>query len=533
MLLYEFFNQTGFNEDVFPRKSVKKLFESNRGIIGVVLDNQSGRGKSFTKPDGTVVNATNAYKFPLDPTIKRYEPKPLQPEIPGDEIEDLSPEDTGEELSLEEQFAAELQQELKMNVDNIEWVSGQKPSTGFAALVVELTSEKGRVWVGKYFSKKDEAGHLFWQVTKFVQDMKTIGIDLIEKRAAGATGVSGVVNLGPREVGITNRVINLNNLASEVQRGVANQASIPLLEKTACVELLENLGGNTVTINPEYKANYEVQFGEVAAPLAITNGINVKGALQQAEQQLVDLLDPGTKFMNIQQVEFPENVAEKLIDSYLITPNGSKVGVSSKDKKGGAAASISTIIDTINNKMDNIQAKVPTFTTKYKKYIDLLKIMETSSGKGVAFNVAARLGIISPQVAEQAYNAMVAGPGDEASLKAIDNGKYYDMTIGWPGYTPRPHPMYQLHYHAVASLARMVASKFNENKQEVYNFFATVLESSNMIQVMTTLDVKGDQATFSNFTVIYPPTFDGDIKLEAGSYFYATKPPAGFTFKIK
>jgi hypothetical protein len=119
------------------------------------------------------------------------------------------------------------------------------------------------------------------------------------------------------------------------------------------------------------------------------------------------------------------------------------------------------------------------------------------------------------------------------SLKAIDGGKYYKMTIEWPGYNPRPHPMYQLHYHAVASLARIVADKFNENKQEVYNFFATVLESSNMIQVMTTLDLKGDQATFSRFDVIYPPTFDGDIKLEAGSYFYATKPPAGFTFKIK
>jgi hypothetical protein len=55
-----------------------------------------------------------------------------------------------------------------------------------------------------------------------------------------------------------------------VQNGVKNQARVPADEKVAVVELLENLGGNTVTINPEYKANYEVQFGEVAAPLAIT-----------------------------------------------------------------------------------------------------------------------------------------------------------------------------------------------------------------------------------------------------------------------
>ena len=507
----------------------QKLFESNRGIIGVVLDNQSGRGKSFTKPDGTQVNATNAWKFPLDPVTKRYEPTDPNPDAGQDEIENLNPD---------EQFAAELKQETQMTTNTIKWVGGQKPSTGFCALVIELTSEKdgtivSREWVGKYFAKKDNAGHIFWQLTKFVQEMKTIGIDLEEKRAAGATGVSGAVVLGPREVGVTDRVINLNNLVAEVQNGVKNQASIPPEEKVAVVELLENLGGNTVTINPEYKANYEVQFGEVAAPLAITKGINITGALQQAEDQLLGLLDPGIKFMSVQQVEFPENIAEKLIDSYLITPNGSKIGVSSKDKKGGAAASITSIIETMNNKMSIIEERVPTFKTKYKDYINLLKVMETSSGKEVAFNVAAEMKLITPQVAEQAYKAMESNPGDEASLRAIDGGKYAAMTVDWPGYKPRPHDMYQVHYHAVASLARIVCNKFNENKQEVYNFFATVLESSNMIQVMTSLNLKGDQASFSNFNVIYPPTFDGDIKLEAGSYFYATKPPAGFTFKIK
>ena len=502
----------------------QKLFESNRGIIGVVLDNQAGRGKSFTKPDGTEVNATNAWKFPLDPTIKRYEPTEPNPEAAEDDIENLDPD---------KQFEAELKQETKLAVNTIKWVGGQKPATGFCALVIELTSEKGREWVGKYFAKKDQASHIFWQLTKFVQDMKTIGIDLQEKRAAGATGVSGQVVLGPREVGVTDRVINLNNLVAEVQNGVKNQATIPEEEKLAVVELLENLGGNTVTINPEFKANYEVQFGEVAAPLAITNGINISGALLQAEEQLLGLLDPGVKFQSIQQVEFPENIAEKLIDSYLITPNGSKIGVSSKDKKGGAAASITSIIETMNNKMNIIEERVPTFKTKYKTYMDIMKTIESSTGKNVAFNVAAQMGIITTSVAEQAYNAMIANPNDMDSLKAIDNGKYYDLTIGYSGYNPKPHPMYQLHYHAVASLARIVANKFNENKQEVYNFFATVLESSNMIQVMTTLGLKGDQATFSNFNVIYPPTFDGDIKLEAGSYFYATKPPAGFTFKIK
>jgi hypothetical protein len=503
----------------------QKLFESNRGIIGVVLDNQAGRGKSFKKPDGTDVNATNAWKFPLDPTIKRYEPTEPNLDAAEDDIENLDPD---------AQFAAELKQETKLDVNTVKWVGGQKPSTGFCALVIELTSEKGREWVGKYFAKKDQAGHIFWQLTKFTQDMKTIGINLETKAAAGATGVHGAVNLGPREVGVTDRVININNLVAEVQAGVKNQASIPDPEKVAVVELLENLGGNTVTINPEYKANYEVQFGEVAAPLAITSGINVSGSIQDAENILLNYLDPGVKFQSIQQVEFPENIAEKLIDSYLITPNGSKVGVSSKDKKGGAAASISSIIETINKKMAIIEQRVPTFQKRFKYYLDILKVMEGTPGKKVAFDVAAAMKIITPQVAEQAYNAMLAGPNDLESLKAIDGGKYYDLTIGYTGYNPTiTHNMYQLHYHSTASLARIVEAKFNENMEDVKNFFGTVLESSNMIQVMTTLSAKDGQGAFTNFNVIYPPTFTGGIKLEAGSYFYATKPPAGFTFKIK
>jgi hypothetical protein len=503
----------------------QKLFESNRGIIGVVLDNQAGRGKSFKKPDGTDVNATNAWKFPLDPTIKRYEPTEPNLDAAEDDIENLDPD---------KQFEAELKQETKLAVNTIKWVGGQKPATGFCALVIELTSEKGREWVGKYFAKKDQAGHIFWQLTKFTQDMKTIGINLETKAAAGATGVHGAVNLGPREVGVTDRVININNLVAEVQAGVKNQASIPDPEKVAVVELLENLGGNTVTINPEYKANYEVQFGEVAAPLAITSGINVSGSIQDAENILLNYLDPGVKFQSIQQVEFPENIAEKLIDSYLITPNGSKVGVSSKDKKGGAAASISSIIETINKKMDLIEERVPTFRERFKYYLDILKVMEGTPGKKVAFDVAAAMQIITPQVAEQAYNAMLAGPNDSESLKAIDNGRYYDLTIGYKGYNPTiSHNMYQLHYHSTASLARIVEAKFNENMEDVKNFFGTVLESSNMIQVMTTLSAKDGQGAFTNFNVIYPPTFTGGIKLEAGSYFYATKPPAGFTFKIK
>jgi hypothetical protein len=556
----------------------QKLFEANRGIIGTVIDTQGGRGASFTKPDGTVVQATNAWKFPIDERTPRYAASTMSPgaikqlqakfnnaqELDAglqQELDNILSTSSAPDLQKiatsninflsdaavqymqennidadaadpEAQFAAELKQATGMNVDTVKWTGGQKPSTGFAALVVELTSEKGREWVGKYYASKKTDGHIFWQVSNFVKDCKAVGIDLEQKRAAGSTGVAGNVNFGPYQVGITNRAISINNLIAEVKQGV--QDKIAPEDQNTLVELLENLGGAQTTINPEYKANYEVQFGEVAAPLAISRGINVTGSIQAAEEQLLGLLDPGTKFTSITQVEFPEDIAEKLVDSYLITPNGSRVGVSSKDKKGGAAASISSIIDTINNKLDIIKERVPDFETRYADYISRLRVIEQSTGKNVAFNLAADMGIISEQVAKEAYDLLVSNPSDVEALMAIDNGNYYKQTVEWPGYNPKTdHPMYKVSYHAAASLARKVADEFNKDKEQTYRFFATVLESSNMIQVMTTLSAKGDQAAFTKFDVIYPPVFDGDIKLEAGSYFFATKPPQGFTFKIK
>jgi len=506
----------------------QKLFEANRGIIGTVIDTQGGRGASFTKPDGTVVQAVNAWKFPIEETERRYEPVA---DTQTDPAENGSAVGTAT-ISADQQFEEELKQATKMDVKTIKWVGGQKPSTGFAALVIELQSDKGKEWVGKYFGSKKADGHIFWQVSQFVKEVKTVGIDLEQKRAAGSTGTSGNVNFGPYQVGVTNRVISLNSLVDEVKRGV--QQKIDPADQNTLVELLENLGGAQTTINPEYKANYEVQFGEVAAPLAITRGINVTGSIQAAEEQLLGLLDPGTKFTSITQAEFPEDIAEKLVDSYLITPNGSKVGVSSKDKKGGAAASISSIIETINNKLDVIKERVPDFETRYADYISRLRVIEKSTGKNVAFNLAVDMGIISQQTATAAYDLLVSDPGNVEALQSIGNGGYYETTVNWDGYNPKTdHPMYRVSYHAAASLARIVAAEFNKDKQQTYSFFATVLESSNMIQVMTTLSAKGDQAAFTKFDVIYPPVFDGDIKLEAGSYFFATKPPQGFTFKIK
>lgn len=504
------------------------LFESNRGIIGMVIDTQSGKGSYFTNTDGDEVRATNAWKFPAENTQLRYEPvqtigKPKGRSAAGPSL-----------TTPDEQFERDLEEVADLNVNDVTWAGGSKFKTGFAALVVELTSSKGRVYVGKYYPKKQPSGHIFWQLSDVVRELGAVGIKLQQKKAANSTGVSGAINLGPREVGVTGTPIAVSAVAKTVERNIKNSSTIPDEEKAIVTELLKNIGVGPVTINPEHKANYEVQLGEVAAPIALARGINVSGSHMEAQQKLLDVLEPGLTWRKLVKVEYPEDIAEKLIDSYMYSAAGTKIGVSSKDKSGGASASIASIIETIDTKIDTIKERVPDFEGKYKKYIKYLDIMKNSSGSTVAFNIAAYLKIISAKTAKQASEIIAKKPGDVEALKALDNGEFYSSMINYDGYKPiTTHPLYQPGWHVAASLARMCAIKMNGNLDETYRFFSTVLESANMVQVKTGFKAKGDQGEYTSFEVIYPPVFDGVILFEAGSYFYATKKPAGFTFKIK
>lgn len=494
------------------------LVESTRGIIGTVIDTQDGRGEVFVTPDGREIKAVNSWIFPQDDRL-RYEPS-------SDPDEDS--------VTMDDELEFDLQDEANLNLDNVKWVGGQKFSTGFAALVVELESDQGRQWVGKYFAAKQASGHLFWQVGEFIKQLKQVGIDVERKRAVNSKAVSGNLKLTPKDLGLTEGTMNINNIVRQVKSHITRGDTIPPDEQNTVIDLIENLGGRPVPCNPEYKTNYQVQLGEVVQPIALVRGINVSGSIKEAEDQLLGYLEPGLKFNAIEQVEYPDNIAEKLFDSYLITPSGKRIGISTKDKSGGAAASVTSAIETLENKMDLIEDKNPDFQNEFAEEIKYLDLIKKSTGRNVVYNLAAEMNIISDEVAREAYELMTSDPTNVEKLKEIDNGSFYDLTINYNGYKPRTdHPLYRVSYHAAASLARIVSARFNSDVKKVTRFFANILEASNMLQVLTDFKMQDDKGTFANFEVIYPPIFKGTITLDHGSYFYATKKPAGFTFKVK
>ena len=509
----------------------KAIFESNRGVLGAVLDNQGGGGDIFVTPDGIEYAPVNGYKFPTQQGVKRYEPI-QDDETPSEE----NGSTTGPAIKTpDEQFETELNEILKINPNNITWCGGQKPSTGWAALIVELQSSQNIIYVGKYFKTKDASDHIFWQMSKFTADCTAAGINISLKPNAKRTGTVGSVAMFPTNLKIEGSRIPVDAVGNTLRSQMANFDKVPEEEKETIVQLIENLGKGSVPINPKLKANYEVQLGETAAPVALQRGFGVSGNYQDAQEKLLNVLEPGLTWAKMNSVEFPQDVAEKLIDSYMYSAKGTKISVSSKDKNGGAPASIKSIIETIDAKRAQIVDRVPDFETRFKDYLRYLDIINQSSGKNMVLNLAVDLGMVNEDVARKFADVAAKEPNNVEALRSVDGtGKFYSMCINYDGYKPKDlsHSMYAPGYHAIASLSRMVCNRMNEPQSEVYAFFSTVLESSNMIQVKTAFKASGDQGEFNGFQVIYPPVFDGLILFDPGSYYYATAKPGVLTFKF-
>ena len=97
----------------------------------------------------------------------------------------------------------------------------------------------------------------------------------------------------------------------------------------------------------------------------------------------------------------------------------------------------------------------------------------------------------------------------------------------------RNHPEYQLGYHILAVLAQAVAAHFNKDRARITNFFKAILNKANMVQVLTKTASKGDALRYSQFNVIWPPVFQGNILVNAGHYTSRTRPSRKISFEFR
>lgn len=466
------------------------LNESQGGLIRRAQEVAQGKAVAFTKGN-LKVNLVDAITIPTD--APRYET--LQ----------------------------ELEQGLKDTLASagnpiVLYFSKVQPKSG-SALIVITTDEAGKNYAFVKFAQANKPGAfpIVWTNSEFAAETGFVQADnKIAERAQ--------FNLKPNALFPTDEYIN----AVSLPKALLQRTDLPQGIPEQVTQLLNNVatGSNTPIPGAEnYMSTYEIDLGESAAPIALVTGNFVSGSYREAEEALLAPL--GLTWQNISNVLFPGAGSNLLYDSYLQLNKDTTLKVSSKDKKGGAAAAITGLMKEIEKNPDRF-AEI----TENKAYQEILQIVKTIADNSAVVGplmLAEQFGIISPEENQQIRAHW--GKGEKADKTGWTKSSGLVAAFNRKG-AKFEDPAYDIGFHALAGIAELVADQLNKLKG-IDTFFKAVLERSTMIQVKAKMQKSGNGAFFSNFTVIYPPVFNGGIKVVAGNNYMATRKPIGkISFKI-
>lgn len=469
------------------------IAESEGGIIRRAQEVSQGKKITFTKGNENI-SLQNAVVVPEE--LPRYE--------------------TSEELT------DAVNQTLQANGNpKVIW-SNQIGSGGGAALITLWKNAQDQTVVFIKYVKTKKAGNfpITWTNADF-------GRDTGYKQTDSKIAERAQFNLKPGVILPGNTELPIANLASSIN--LKSRNDLPEDVRQQIPTLIQQVidGDKTpVAGAAKYATTYEVDLGEVAAPIALSTGHFVSGSYKEAEKSL--LVPLGVTWQRLKSVMFPSGGANALYDSYLRINKDVILKISSKDKKGGAAAAITGLVKDIETAPDRFAGI--TDKKEYQDILDILKIISKNSAVEGPLQLAVQFGFIT----EEDKNNVLANWG---------KGIKYNANLPWattPGIQAAfkrkgakfQDPAYDMGYHALAGIAEMVADKLNQ-MPGISDFFKAVLERSTMVQVKTTVSKSGEDAAFSNFQVIYPPVFDGIIQVKAGNNYMATRKPIGkISFKI-
>jgi hypothetical protein len=411
---------------------------------------------------------------------------------------------------------------LKANGNTkVQWANNPGVKGGAALITLWADENKQKIAFIKYVNSKKEGNFpITWTNADF-------GRATGYKQANSAIAQRAQFNLKPNAILPPNTALEVGKLV--VSLNLKDKTDLPEDARQQIPVLIQNVidGVRTpVKGAAKYATTYEVDLGEVAAPIALSTGHFVSGSYKEAEQALLAPL--GTNWNNLKRVEFPSGDSQSLYDSYLRINENVVLKISSKDNKGGAAAAVTGLvkdIETSPERFENI--------TRKKQYQEILVIIKI---------IAAEKAKTGPLVLAEQFR-FITETDKNNILNSMGKGMKYDPNASWAksegvkaAFKRKgarfKDPAYDMGYHALAGIAELVADHLNK-MPGMNEFFKAVLERSTMVQVKTTVSKTGEDAAYTNFQVIYPPVFNGIIKVIAGNNYMATRRPVGkISFKI-
>jgi hypothetical protein len=491
---------------------------SEAGSRGLFLRSQ--QGSVFTSKEGQTISAIGNAVFPPDGT--HYE---------NDTVNDLPVKARKLPPVEQKKLLRTGQQKLMMTLSEYQKANRIDPRNwnvvnvnGRAALITLWKNSRNELvaFVKLYNIKSMGAIPFFWSNSDFARDTGYSIQDNVQQK--------NDLNLKPSTVVGTGEEMGIDEIVEQVSVNINAHTELSADVRYQVVQLIKNVEGgfSTPVANAAaYATSYEIDLGETAAPIALLTGHFVSGAYREVEEQLLKSF--GASWRKIQSISYPMSDRETLVDSYLNLKNNTQIGISSKDGKGGAAASITSLTSAIETNPERYEDMVA--EKKYKYLFNIMKLLKEKSAEEGPLELGVIYKVITKDEKEEIKRAI-----NDPNLDKKHLSEGLKKLIKDPIYNPiTTNQNYTVGYHLLTVVAHTVTEKFlNKNSNLVTAFFKEILSRSNMIQVKTSVKKVGNDALFSNFNVIWPPSFSGQVKFFSRKNYSASSRPGGkICFLIK
>ena len=498
------------------------LVEAQGGMWDRMLEKKSGANIQFLSGNQTY-DLIDVAVFPKDTRLK-YE---------------IDPEN--QETSVAELMNADIDMYLQTQGASVQKSIGAKNNSGAAMVVVLGDQTKKIAFVKFYKEKRSSHPPIYWQTSVFTQDT---GWSQTGK-GKSATAKAAEVKISPYDFVKPGRY-PIAALPGLIEQNLnARPDTYPQNLKVGLPALIDDLIKNTGPVPnlEQYADQVEVVFGESAAPIALSLNKRVSGSYRDAEQNLLGPL--GLSWSDFTEVSFGA-FGEKIGDSFLYAGE-TKIIISSKNKAGGAPASLTGAMETI----DKFPEEFGPGTKFYDTYSPILSTFEVLHKNQAIPGVLAACElqqIITKEEKDFIVSIYGKGTGTEEELQNFPNlptvykakaflGSTVTNKAGKSVISNRgvdlSNAKFQMGYHLLGNCAKLLKFKLNDNSALMTDFFKAVLNKAAMVQVYTDTERSNKGIIFSDFNVVWPPTFTGSIQIESDHYTSNAKPSKKISFVFK
>jgi hypothetical protein len=422
-----------------------------------------------------------------------------------------------------EQMINDVNAYIKSQKSTIEQSLTPSPRHG-AAMVVILGNKNKKLAFVKFADFKSESRPpIYWQTSQFTAATGWAQTG----KGLSSTQKTAPLKLDPYKLVTPGTRYPINGLINTITTNLKTRTDLSQEFLVGVPSMLSDLykgGSPTPTPNlNEHAGILEVVLGETAAPIAMITGNRVSGAYDECEKQLLQPM--GLTWKNFKEVSYGAAGGE--ISDSTIFAGDNKLIVSSKNKKGGASASLTGAMETVKKFPEEFGPKTK-FYAKYKNILPILEILDRETNLDGVLQVSVKLNILNAD--EAAYLKSIYGkpakansiknyPGLMTAYKAkallgskVKNAK--GQTVIAAKGVDLNNPKYNLGYHLFGNVAKLVANHLNKDSELLTNFFKAVLNKADMVQVYTAVSSSDKGIWFSDFKVVWPPTFTGNIIID-------------------